>query len=62
MYRVTFNRVNNSAFAGIKYAEIYPDWDWVSGSPITVKYALTWWGLNKKVERWLKQHKYDATM
>jgi hypothetical protein len=62
MYRVTFNRVNDSMFTGVKYAEIYPDWDWVSGSPITIKYALTWRGLRKKVDRWLYQHQFDVTM
>lgn len=62
MYRVVYNRVNDSIFTGVKYAEIYPDWDWVTGSPIKVAYALTWTGLNRKVNRWLNQHKYDVSM
>lgn len=62
MYRVVYNRVNDSLFMGIKYAEIYPDWDWVGGSPIKTLYAITWGGLNRKVSRWLKQHKYDLSM
>lgn len=62
MYRVVYNRVNDSMFVGVKYAEIYPDWDWVNGSPIKTFYALTWTGLNRKVNRWLNQHKHDLNM
>lgn len=61
-YRVTFNRVNDSVFTGVKYAEIYPNWDWVHGEPVKVLYAFTWTGLNKRVNRWLMQHQLDMTV
>lgn len=58
-YRVTFNRVNESIFTGLKYAEIYPNWDWMHGDPVKVLYAFTWTGLNKRVDRWLGSHQSD---
>lgn len=61
-YRVTFNRVNDSVFTGVKYAEIYPNWDWVQGEPVKVLYAFTWTGLNKRVNRWLIKHELDTTV
>jgi hypothetical protein len=61
-YRVIFNRVNNSWFTGVKYAEIYPDWEWVHGSPVKTLYAFTWTGLNKRVNRWLMKHQLDITV
>lgn len=61
-YRVTFNRVNDSVFTGVKYAEIYPNWDWVHGEPVKVLYAFTWTGLNKRVNRWLIKHQLDITV
>lgn len=62
MYKVIYNRVNHSIFMGVKYAEIYPDWDWVCGHPMKRMYALTWWGLSRKVERWLEAHRHDIVM
>lgn len=62
MYRVTYNRINDSMFTGLKYAEIYPDWDWVGGEPVKVIYALTWKGLNKKVKRWTDSHHCDTIL
>jgi hypothetical protein len=61
-YRVTYNRANESFLTGVKYAEIYPDWDWVHGEPIKTLYALTWKGLNKRVDKWLHQHQFDVSM
>jgi hypothetical protein len=61
-YRVVFNRVNDSWFSGVKYAEIYPDWEWVHGEPLKTLYALTWTGLSKRVDKWLHQHQFDVSM
>lgn len=62
MYRVVYNRVNDSILTGMKYAEIYPDWDWVHGYPIKTLYAFTWSGLNRRVKKWLDRHQYDVPM
>lgn len=62
MYRVEINRINDSIFKGLKYAEVYPDWSTLSNDPISVLYALTWNGLNRKVNRWLERHSYDIFM
>ena len=59
-YRVTYNRVNDSMFTGVKYAEIYPSWDYVQGDPLKVIYAFTWRGLNRRVNRWLAQNQLNT--
>jgi hypothetical protein len=54
--------VNESIFTGLKYAEIYPNWDWMHGDPVKVLYAFTWTGLNKRVNKWLIDHQFDMTL
>lgn len=59
IYKVKYNRVNESIFTGLKYAEISFADDWTD-KPIKVLYGLTWNHVSARVSKWMKQHQYDV--
>lgn len=56
MFRVVYNRINDSMFRGLKYAEIYPEADWLYGEPIKICYGLTWNSVHRRAKRWCDKH------
>lgn len=62
MYKIIYDRVNESFLTGMKYAEIYPKGEPIGGTPMRTLYAFTWKNLDKRVDKWLKKHRYDIPL